>query len=232
MYLQYGKIDGFQHIIYDKIPVMEILRNFAVFEGGDGSGTSTQLALLTEQFAGGSPPLPPFFPTSEPTAGGIGLLIRSRLKNETSLRSDTLARLFAADRNEHLYAPNGIIERCRRGELVVCDRYTLSSLVYQGIECGEELPRSLNASFPLPELLFFFDIDPEIAQNRLNRRPSLEIYEYLDFQKKVRECYLSLLGEFRSAGVRVQTIDASQNVEKVAQDVWDSLSKMPIFKKR
>jgi dTMP kinase len=209
---------------------MEILRNFAVFEGGDGSGTSTQLALLEQKFAALGHKIPVFFPTAEPTKGPIGLLLRSALKNDPALHPDTLARLFSADRGEHLYAQNGIIERCQRGELVVCDRYTLSSLVYQGIECGETLPRSLNSPFPAPELLFFLDIDPQIAQKRLNNRPSLEIFEYLEFQMKVRKHYLSLLNEYRDAGVRVELIDASQSVEEVASKVWSALSKMPIFK--
>jgi len=209
---------------------MEILSNFAVFEGGDGSGTSTQLALLGEQFARSHPQGPVFFSTAEPTGGPIGRLIRSALKNDPALQPDTLARLFAADRGEHLYASNGIIERCRRGELVVCDRYVLSSLVYQGIECGGELPRSLNLPFPAPELLLFFDIDPQIAQERLRSRPSLEIFERVEFQKKVRERYHALLDGYRDAGARVEIIDAAQSVEKVAEEVWRQVSKMPILR--
>ena len=209
---------------------MEILGNFAVFEGGDGSGTSTQLALLERKFAACRGESPVFFPTVEPAEGPIGRIIRSALKNDPSLQPDTLARLFAADRGEHLYAPNGIVERCKRGELVVCDRYVLSSLVYQGIECGEELPRSLNECFPAPELLLFFDIDPQIALERLRSRPSLEIYEHMEFQKKVRERYHALLNGFRDAGVRVEIIDASQSVEKASAEVWSHVSKMPILK--
>jgi len=208
---------------------MEILANFAVFEGGDGSGTSTQLALLGEQYARFRPHGPAFFPTAEPTSGAIGRIIRSALKNDPPLYPDTLARLFAADRGEHLYASNGIVERCKRGELVVCDRYVPSSLVYQGIECGESLPRSLNSPFPAPELLLFFDLDPNIALERLGSRPSLEIYERLEFQHKVRERYHALLGEYRGGGVRVEIIDASQSVEKVAGEVWRQVSKMPIL---
>jgi len=211
---------------------MEILGNFAVFEGGDGSGTSTQLALLGQRFATCTPQSPPFFPTAEPAEGPIGRIIRSALKNDPSLQPDTLARLFAADRGEHLYASGGIVERCKRGELVVCDRYVLSSLVYQGIECGEDLPRSLNTPFPAPELLLFFDIDPETALERLRSRPSLEIYEHLEFQKKVRKRYHALLGEYRDAGVRVEIIDASQSVEKAAAEVWSHVLKMPIFTER
>jgi len=210
---------------------MEILANFVVFEGGDGSGTSTQLALLGEQLARSRPHGPTFFPTAEPSGGAISRLIRSALKNDPPLLPDTLARLFAADRGEHLYASDGIIERCKRGELVVCDRYVPSSLVYQGIECDETLPRSLNRSFPAPELLLFFDLDPQTALERLGSRPSLEIYERLDFQKKVRERYHAIVSEYRAAGVRVEVIDASQSVEKVAEEVWSQIAKMPILRR-
>ena len=213
---------------------MEILNNFAVFEGGDGSGTSTQLALLERNLSACPPRDCPhgltFFSTFEPTGGAVGLLIRSALKRDTIMQAQTLARLFAADRGEHLYAPGGIVEHCRLNELVVCDRYVLSSLVYQGIECGDELPRRLNSPFPAPELLLFFDLDPHIAQERLASRPSLEIFENLEFQKKVRERYRSLLDEYRDAGVRVELIDASQSPEKAAEDVWRAIVKMPIFK--
>ena len=209
---------------------MEILKNFAVFEGLDGSGTSTQLAFLEQKWADGAFNGPVFTTTFEPTDGAIGKLIRSVLKKELVFRADTLARLFAADRNEHLYAAGGIIERCQRGELVVCDRYTLSSLVYQGIECGMELPRSLNESFPAPELLLFFDIDPCIARQRMAGRPSLEIFEHIEFQEKARKQYHALFDEYRKAGGRLEIIDASQSVEKVARDVWSAMAKMPIIK--
>ena len=172
----------------------EIIRNFAVFEGGDGSGTTTQLSLLERRFRSRDSSGLMLHPTWEPTDGPVGVLIRSALKKEITLHPLTLARLFAADRAEHLYGPGGIIERSGRGELVVSDRYTLSSLVYQGIECGDEPPQVLNAPFPAPELLLFFDIDPQTACERLKNRPALELYEHLEFQRKVREKYLSLIG--------------------------------------
>jgi dTMP kinase len=211
---------------------MAKISNFAVFEGLDGSGTSTQLALLKHKLASRCFNDPVFLVTFEPTDGAIGKLIRSVLKKELVLRADTLARLFAADRGEHLYAAGGIIERCQRGELVICDRYILSSLVYQGIECGMELPRSLNEAFPAPELLLFFDIDPCIAQQRIAGRPSLELFEHIEFQEKVRRQYHALFEEYRKAGVRLEIIDASQSAEKVAEDVWSEIAKMPIIKSR
>jgi dTMP kinase len=209
---------------------MEILKNFAVFEGGDGSGTTTQLNLLKDRFDRGGPSLPPLYNTFEPTEGNIGRLIRSGLRGEISLKPATAAMLFAADRNEHLYGPGGIAERCGRGELVVSDRYVLSSLVYQGITCGEDLPALLNRDFPVPELLLFFDVESETAQKRMENRPVKEIYENLDFQRQVRERYLALLPALEARGVRVKTIDASLPPENVAAEVWRALEKMPILK--
>ncbi|MDR0442401.1 MAG: dTMP kinase [Treponema sp.] len=208
---------------------MDIISNFAVFEGGDGSGTTTQLSLLKERLKNSIKPV--FFSTFEPTDGQIGTLIRAALKKEISLKPETLAMLFAADRNEHLYGQDGVLERSGRGELVVSDRYVPSSLVYQGIECGDELAASLNSRFPAPETLLFFDIEPEIALKRLKGRPSSEIYEYRDFQEKVREKYKTFLGMYRDAGVRVAVIDASKTAEEVADLVWSELSLMPIMKK-
>ena len=214
--------------IYDRTDKMNILPNFAVFEGGDGSGTTTQLGLLERRFAGAGPV---FHPTFEPTGGPLGKIIRAALRKELPLLPETLARLFAADRGEHLYGPGGILERTGRGELVVSDRYILSSLAYQGITCGEELPRLLNAPFPAPELLLFFDLDPRIAVERLRNRPALEIYEYREFQEKVRARCHALLPGFQAAGVRVELIDASQPAETVAESVWRAIENMPILRK-
>jgi dTMP kinase len=205
---------------------MNVIPNFIVFEGGDGSGTTTQLSMLSEKL---KEKKTVFFPTYEPTGAETGKLIRAALKKELLITPETLAMLFAADRNEHLYGNDGIYARANRGELVVSDRYVLSSLVYQGIECGDELPQSLNSRFPAAEITFFFDIDPEIALNRMKNRDKLEIYEYREFQEKVRAKYISLLETYKKAGGRVEIIDASKNAQEVSQAVWSIVSKMPIF---
>jgi dTMP kinase len=208
---------------------MTIIHNFAVFEGGDGSGTTTQLALLGRRFAG--PGFPRLHTTCEPTDGPVGVLIRSVLGGGTALLPETAARLFAADRNEHLYGPGGIAERCGRGELVVSDRYVPSSLVYQGISCGEDLPAALNAAFPAPELLIFFDLDSETALKRIESRTRRDIYEYPEFQREVRARYRALLPRYADAGVRVETLDASLPPEDVAERVFRAVLKMPIMQR-
>ncbi|MDR2069044.1 MAG: dTMP kinase [Spirochaetaceae bacterium] len=218
---------------------MNILRNFVVFEGGDGSGTSTQIELLrnrlnpekTPKISGGRRTGPdcPLFTTFEPTDGPIGRILRQALRGTLSLKPETIARLFAADRNEHLFGPEGIREHCLKGALVVSDRYVPSSLVYQGIDCGETLPALLNRDFPLPELLLFFDIDPNIALQRLETRSGRDFYERLDVQILVRKRYQALLPAYAAGGVRLEYLDASKPAEEVAEDVWRVLREMPIF---
>jgi len=209
---------------------MRFIPNFVVFEGGDGSGTTTQLSILTKRLR--KNPKSVFFPTFEPTNKKTGRLIRSALKKEITVEPETLCFLFAADRNEHLHGQDGIMARINRGEFVASDRYVFSSLVYQGIECGDELPNALNSRFPAPELTIFFDIAPEIALKRIKNRLSHEIYEYLDFQKKVREKYMGLLKTYSEEGGKVEIIDASGQVQEVADKVWSIISQMPIFNKQ
>ncbi|MDR0601012.1 MAG: dTMP kinase [Treponema sp.] len=207
---------------------MNILRNFAVFEGGDGSGTTTQMGLLRKRLEASS--FPAFFLTSEPTDGPVGRLIRSALGGDPALTPETVARLFAADRGEHLYAAGGIAERAGRGELVVSDRYVPSSLVYQGLALGGELPRILNEGFPAPELIIFFDLESETALERMKNREKRDIYEYPQFQARVRERYREILPRFQDGGTLLVTVDASRSPEEVAGEVWRALSLMPILK--
>lgn len=209
-----------------------IINHFAVIEGCDGSGTTTQMELLRKRLE--AVPALPFFLTYEPTQGPVGQLIRRILKGECAVSKETLARLFAADRGEHLYGNSGepgIVERCRRGELVVSDRYTPSSLVYQGLECGIELPQALNAAFPHPELLVYLDIDPHTAMNRIGRREEKqEIYEHLDFQVQVRAAYLELLPLYEQQGVRLLCLDGTRPPEELSHEIWGVFREMPIIK--
>jgi len=207
---------------------MEIIPNFAVLEGGDGSGTTTQLSMLSKRL--NDLRTPGIFITFEPTDRQIGKLIRCALKNEIKILPESLAFLFAADRSEHLYAKDGIMEHVNNGELVVCDRYMLSSLVYQGIECGDELPQRLNSQFGIPELTLFLDIEPETAIERMNNRENLEIYENINFQKKVREKYKSLIDVYTSRGAKIEVIDAGRSPQEVSDQIWSKITSMPIFK--
>jgi dTMP kinase len=192
------------------------LRRFIVLEGGDGAGTTTQLRLIGRALSRAGVA---HWTTSEPTDRPEGLLIRRILSGELARHPGTLARLFAADRNEHLEGENGILERLGRGETVVCDRYVLSSLAYQGVACGPGLPAELNSGFPLPELLIFFDLPPEQSLRRLGERERLDIFEELPFQERVNGAYREALARYASSGMRIVSVDASRSVRDVSAEI-------------
>lgn len=209
----------------------EILRNFVVFEGIDGAGTSTQIELLK-----GSPFAPRIFATAEPTNGETGLFLRRMLGGDVRLDARTAAYLFAADRAEHIWGAErdgfngGVAAKCARGTVCVSDRYLFSSLAYQGAACGAELPRALNAPFPLPELLVFFEVEPEVSLARIGGRGRREIYEEVEFLRRTEERYREVVAEFEGSGMKIVRVDASRGVEEVRDLVWKSMAALPIFK--
>jgi dTMP kinase len=207
----------------------EILKNFIVLEGLDGAGTTTQLSLLERKIKELSIP---HFCTFEPTKGPVGMLIRSILKTEDTVDAGTAAFLFAADRNEHLYHPDsGITDHLNNGELVASDRYLFSSLAYQSVLCDFDFVLSLNNIFPLPSHLFFIDVPIAICMERLVARAEKEIYETIDFQKKVLRGYEKTLLYYKSSGMSIHRIDGTLQPHTVFQKIWEILASLPIFKK-
>lgn len=191
-----------------------VLNNFIVFEGIDGSGTSTQINILAER-------LPEkIYKTAEPTSNEIGKFLRKMLGGEMKMDEKTNAFLFAADRCQHLYGEGGIIDQINNGKIVISDRYFFSSMAYQSASCGEELPALLNSTFPLPQLLFYFVINPEISLARVDaRNEKKEIYEKIDIQKKIAALYEKVISQYeadKSSGMKVVRIDASKSIEEIA----------------
>lgn len=198
----------------------ETLSRFVVLEGLDGAGTTTQLRLIDAALSrAGLPHWVTFEPTDLPT----GRLVRQVLKGEVKARPETLARLFSADRNEHLYGKGGIVEHLGRGELVVCDRYVFSSLAYQGLSCGPELPLLLNGSFPLPELLVYFDLPAEVSMGRVEGRESREIFETEPIQERVSSLYASVVAAYEAKGLAVLRVDASRPIAEVTKAILGRL---------
>jgi dTMP kinase len=200
----------------------EVLERFIVLEGGDGAGTTTQLKIIGAALGLARVPR---WTTCEPTDREEGALIRSILSGRLARDPRTVARLFAADRSEHLYGKGGIVERLAGGEAVVCDRYVLSSLAYQGAACGPELPWSLNSGFPLPALLLYFDVPPEQSLARIRGRESREIYEVLHFQELVRSAYAEAIERLSDSPMRVVRIDAALPLDRVTRQVLDEVGR-------
>lgn len=199
-----------------------ILENFIVFEGIDGSGTSTQIKNICNTDP------QKFVATAEPTTNETGKFLRRMLGGEFPLDEKTASYLFAADRCEHIFGKGGVQELCESGKIVVSDRYLFSSLAYQSVSCGEHLPRLLNSPFPLPKLLFFFEINPELSLARVNSRDGKkEIYENLELQKKIACQYEKVISEYEKDsnknGMKVIRVDASKSIEEITKFILSNL---------
>lgn len=205
-----------------------ILNNFVVFEGIDGAGTSTQLKILKSR-----PESSKIDFSAEPTDCETGKFLRQVLGGKVELDPKTTAYLFAADRAEHVYGKNGIINSIKNNKAVIIDRYLFSSLAYQGVSCGKELPRKLNEDFPLPQILFFFDIAPEKSLTRIKSRDVTEIYENNEYLTQTRKQYLDVIEEYKNLesakDMKIIMIDATQSVEEISKIIWSHISKLPIF---
>ena len=200
------------------------LDNFVVFEGIDGAGTSTQIKKLVERDNAR------FIATAEPTGNETGRFLRRMLGGEFSVDEKTNAYLFAADRCEHIFGKGGVKELCDSGKTVVSDRYFFSSMAYQSVSCGDELPKLLNSPFPLPEILFYFEINPEISLGRVTSRgEKKEIYETIEKQKKIAAQYEKVISEYEKTaaetGMKIIRIDATKDIETISNEIWNILNK-------
>ena len=169
---------------------------FLTFEGGDGSGKSTQAALLEEWLESQGRTV---VRTREPGGTDLGLEIREIVlhrRGHVSPRAEAL--LYAADRAHHIATV--VRPALARGEIVLQDRYLDSSVAYQGV--GRELEadeiRGLSlwaAEGLLPDVTVLLDLDVTIGRSRLDesrtRYDRLEA-EAAEFHARVREAYLAL----------------------------------------
>lgn len=188
---------------------------FVVLEGGDGSGKSTQQALLVDRLRAAGRDV---VATREPGATPVGAEIRSLVLAGGALDPRTEALLIAADRAEHVA---GVIRPAlERGAVVVSDRHVPSSLAYQGVARGlgvDEIARlSRWATAGLdPDLVVVLDVPAgEAAARRAGPEDRME-REPAEFRVTVNTAYRDLAGRF---GWPV--VDGTAPVEVVAEEIW------------
>ncbi|HXV83057.1 MAG TPA: dTMP kinase [Candidatus Binatia bacterium] len=200
---------------------------FITFEGGDGSGKTTQLRALESHLAARGKSCRS---TREPGGTSLGELVRQVLLEigEQPITSPTELFLYLADRAQHMHEV--IIPALQRGQIVLCDRHTDSTLAYQGYGRGIDLGllRSLNdiaSQGTKPDLTLLFDCPVEIGLSRTARRkfqaaagPSEDRFEQekVEFHERVRAGFLELA---RAEPQRFRVIDATRSVAEVTQKV-------------
>ena len=187
------------------------------FEGIDGSGKTTQSRKLYEFLRAKGINVSLY---REPGGTPLGEELRDILiKRELNERTELL--LFESARAQL------VLEKLKpdmeRGAVVILDRFTDSTLAYQGYGRGLdlELVRRLNefASFGIkPDITFLLDVEPELAVNRIREKTR---FDKLEFLKRVRDGFLEIA---REEPERVVVLDTRRGEEEVFQSIVDVLS--------
>jgi dTMP kinase len=193
---------------------------FITFEGGEGTGKSTQLVLLQDwlRILGRK-----ILMTREPGGTELAEAVRALLL-DPQLEPDGLSEIFLLEAARHDHVERVIKPALEDDKVVLCDRFTDSSLVYQGLVRGlgwEEVARlnSLAAGGLVPDLTLVFDMDPGAALARAHSRNSESSAhesrlddEPAEFHRRVRDGFLQLAEREPD---RVQVIDADGSPEEV-----------------
>jgi dTMP kinase len=198
---------------------------FVTFEGGEGSGKSTQITNLTARLrAAGLDPLVTREPGGTPLAESIRALLLDATRSPSPL---TEALLMVASRAELVAAV--IRPALGQGRIVLCDRYGDSTLAYQG--AGRGLNTALLAGWNhaatgglVPDLTLLFDVPPQLGLAR--RASEAGTANRLDleseaFHARVRAGYLALAERERA---RFHVLDAARPAEDLAECVWSAVS--------
>lgn len=193
---------------------------FISFEGIDGSGKSTQIQRLADFLRSLSFDI---VVTREPGGSVGGEEIRKLLLQGDVDRwsAETEILLFTAARRDHL--ERIILPAMKNGQIVICDRFTDSTRMYQGMR-GPKLKKLVDMLDKEvighdPDLTILIDIDPEIGLRRAKSRETVEerFEDFgLELQKKMRKGFIDLSNQFSS---RISVIDGLQSEDKVSKEI-------------
>lgn len=190
---------------------------FITFEGADGSGKTTQIEMIKKYLENQGQEV---LLTREPGGSDLGNKIRDILLHYDG-EVDSLAELllYMADRAQHV--KKVILPALLEGKTVLCDRYTDSSVSYQGYARGLDIERIMKlnniATDGLePDLTIVFDVETQTAIQRVGDIKDRLEQEGIEFHKKLRYGYLELAKKFPE---RIKVVDANLSIQEVFEQV-------------
>ncbi|ODR94427.1 thymidylate kinase [Methyloceanibacter stevinii] len=200
---------------------------FITFEGGEGSGKSTQVNILAERLSRSGRPV---FVTREPGGSPAAEDIREVLLSGQVAQFGPLAEsvMFAVARADHI--ENAIQGALQQGQWVICDRFVDSTRAYQGSTGG--VPRGLinaleqlTVGAVMPDITFVLDIPAEEGLARVAARAEGQELDRFESQElmsheRIRRGFLDIAEEEPG---RCVVVDASQPEAMVAEDVWETV---------
>jgi dTMP kinase len=205
---------------------------FLTFEGPEGSGKSTQLRILAARLREMGRDV---LETAEPGGTPIGLQIRRVLLDSKNQELCPTAELLLNFASRAQNVDQTIVPALSKGQIVVCDRFTDSTLVYQGAGRGlgpevvYEVDRIACRGL-VPDLTLLIDIDTETGlarahrRNRETQRGETRFDDQdVSFHRKVRDAYHQLANDEPG---RIRLIDGGRPESEVALDVWESVRPM------
>lgn len=200
---------------------------FISFEGGEGVGKSTQIALLADRLrAEGRSVIVTREPGGTPNAEAIRALLMTGDDDRWSAEAEAL--LFAAARSDHV--SKLIVPALERGAWVLCDRFVDSSRAYQGaggrIDDATVLAlHAVGSGGLLPDMTLLLTTDRAVAEGRLLARGTNDRMgsKPSDYQQRVADAFLAFAEE---APERFRIIDGAGTQDAVAARIWDVVSSL------
>lgn len=186
-----------------------------VFEGIDGTGKTTQIQLTAKALGDRGIDV---VCTKEPTDGEYGQQIREIYQNRYAVSREQELELFVADRLDHVHT---VLEpMLTAGRIILCDRYFLSTVAYQGA-AGLEVERiiALNRFAPQPDLALLFEAPPAMGITRItsSRGEQPNDFEQAKNLTKVAAIFASLKQPY------IRRIDATGSIDTVHQAVMQEV---------
>lgn len=189
---------------------------FISFEGIEGTGKSTQARLLSEYLSKNGYAI---VLTEEPGGTPIGLRIREVLLSVEHKEMDPVAELLLYNASRTQHVKEKILPAINRGEIIITDRFSDSTVAYQGYGRGIDLKLiysldRISTGGLMPDITILLDLDVEVGLKRnrgINKTDRLEL-EDVKFHKKVREGYLELA---HREPERIKITDASGSIEEI-----------------